>query len=256
MRPISDTLASFVARLATGTVVAGAILLAPAAGAADGAAKAPPRQDDVLRGPTIEDDAAKTKDVFGKDSKEGKARADRPQRPAQQVRLWIETMKAMELSPEQREKIEAMTRKFLDARQAFEKEHGEARRELEKRGKEAGRESAEGKKVREELKALAEKAPKPEPFQTEAFAVLTPEQQATFKKNLAEREAKRKAMQEKNGGKPSGMDDGKGKGEGRGEGKGEGMGEGRGDRMDDGMAGEPSAPPRREKSKQESGQQK
>lgn len=255
MRLTVDTLASFVVRLAAGAVVLGAVSLAAPAAAADDAPKAPPRNDDVLRGPTIEDDAAKSKDGFGKESKEGKARAERVQRPAQQVRMWIETMKAMDLAPEQRQKVEAITRKFVEAREAFEKEHGEARRELEKKAKEAGRDSAEGKKVREELKALAEKAPKPEPFQTEAFAVLTPAQQESFKKSLAEREAKRKAMQEKAAGKDAGKNGAKPSAGGTGKGDGE-MGDGMGDGMGGGKDGKPGDQPRRGKGKPAAGDTK
>jgi len=108
----------------------------------------------------------------------------------------METMREMDLSPTQREQVDAIVARFQASRSAFEQEHGEARRALEKQIRESGPETAEGKEARQKMKALAEQAPRPEASQQEAFALLTPAQQETFRKSLAEREARFAARQQ------------------------------------------------------------
>ena len=197
------------ASLLGGAILVTLVTAAPATASmasADDAAAPPKRGDNLLGGPKVEDGAGKDDRTFGKDGKEGKGGKPGQQgarRPMAQVRLWMETMKSMDLSPEQREKVDAVVARFQTARNEFESANGEARKALEQKVKENGPETAEGKEARQAMKALAEKAPKPEAYQAEAFALLTPDQQEAFKKRLAEREA---AMQERRKGEQAGPD--------------------------------------------------
>lgn len=201
----SATLSPLTTRLARATAptaLLAALLVTPLATAADDASAAPPPKapakgtDDLLRGPRVSEGDSRDDRAFGRaGQRQGPGGEAAGRRPLMQHRLWMETMRAAELSPEQREKVDAIMARFQSERQAFEKEHREAREALEKRISEHGPDTAEGRQVRQEMRNLAEKAPKPEAFQAEAFAVLTSAQQESFRKSLAEREARLQARQ-------------------------------------------------------------
>jgi Spy/CpxP family protein refolding chaperone len=194
------------------TLIAAPALAEDAGRPTDGAPpKAPARGgDDLLRGPSVADDAHRKDQAFGKSGLAEKARrgGEQPGRSMAKVRLWMETMRQMDLSPTQREQVDAIVARVQDARAAFEKAHGEDRRALEKTIKENGPGTAAGQEARQKMKEIAGKAPRPEPFQEEAFALLTPAQQETFRKNLAEREAQLEARQRDRRGGMEGMRDG------------------------------------------------
>lgn len=168
------------------------------------------RSDDgLLSGPKVGDDEVRDDKAFGKDGKPGKGgRPDGQRRPMADARMWMEALKSMELQGDQKTQVEAVVKKFEDARSAFEKQYGDQRRALEKKAKDLGGgpdgpgrgasapagqggDSPDGKAIRKQMQELSEKAPKAEPFQKEIFGLLTPDQQTAFKKKLEEIEVRR-----------------------------------------------------------------
>lgn len=202
--------------------------------------------DGLLSGPKVGDKEARDGGAFGKDGKPGRGgRPDGQRRPGADGRVWMETLKSMELQGDQKAQVDAVLKKFEDARTAFEKQYGEQRRELEKKLKDLGAgpdgprrgpdapppaagkpaESADVKAVRKQMQELAEKAPKAEPFQKEIFGLLTPDQQAAFKKQLEENEARRAKMRAERAKKGDDMKGGDGGDGGDGTGRGGKRGE-------------------------------
>lgn len=190
--------------------------------------------DDVLSGPKVRDDESEDDAKFGNSGKPGAKNA--PQRPMIKQRQWMNAFKEIELTPEQSEKARAIQSEFEESRKSFEKEFGAQRRELEAKAREMGDESAGGKEIRQQMKAMQEKAPKPEPFQRRLFALLDDTQQEAMRGRLAEMEKRAAQEQEKRGNRPAGKP-----------GQRDGMSDPKGDRKDDSMGDDqmkPDGPPR------------
>ncbi|MFO0874602.1 MAG: hypothetical protein U0575_11615 [Phycisphaerales bacterium] len=154
--------------------------------------------DGLLAGPKVGDDEARDDKAFGKERKPGKPEGGR--QPVAQGRMWLEALNFIDLQGEQKQKVDAVLKRFDDARAAFEQEFGDKRRELQKQIKDAGGPgSKEGVALRKQAQEIMDKAPKPEPYQKEIFELLTPAQQETLKAKLAELEKRREKMREQMG---------------------------------------------------------
>lgn len=149
-------------------------------------------------------------------------------------RAWIMTFGEMKasLSDEQRAKAETLEKDFRSKEEAWRKENGEKMKQLADAMRDSG--GTPDPETVKQMKALQESRPKLEEMQKQVFALLTPEQQETFKKNLAANEAKLKEQAGKRGPGGPGGPGGKGAKGGKG-GKG-------GDKPTDGD-GNPPPPP-------------
>lgn len=154
---------------------------------------------DLLSGPkVVDEDAADSgapprRDGAGapRGQGEGQARRARPE----QVRLWLEALKSIELEPEKREAIRIRVEAFAAERSAFERAHGKERRELEQELRQAGRDGAPPKALRERMQALMAKAPNPEVVQREVYAMLSSTQQEALRERFAALETERAERQ-------------------------------------------------------------
>ena len=233
-------------------------------------AKRPPRGDGgnggTLAGPKVPDDAGKGDSSFGpKEGKNGKAgQRQQMQGGMMDARLFMESMKSVEptLSDDQRTKVDGIRQTFMTEMTAWRETNGDKLKAMEEKmggmrggqgggqgggkggkggkppegGPGAGGPGAGGKPDKtamEEMQKLRATMPNFETARDQIMAVLTPDQQAEVKSNMA---AARKEM-EKGGGQG-----GKGKG---GQGKGGKGGPGGGpDGGPDGKTPPPADPPK------------
>lgn len=109
-----------------------------------------------------------------------------------------DTPEALRLTDEQREQARAIGEEYAQALRAFRDEHRDEMDELRDGRERRGRGERQGRPQRPEdltpeqqekaskLRALMEQAPKPEPYQTRMWALLSPEQQALASERLEE----------------------------------------------------------------------
>jgi hypothetical protein len=234
-------------------------------------AKRPPRGDSgdggTLAGPKVPDDAGKGDSSFGpKEGKNGKAgQRQQMQGGMMDAKLFMESMKSVEpmLSEDQRTKVDGIRQTFMKEMTAWRETNGDKLKAMEEkmggmRGGQGGGKGGKGgkppeggpgaggpgaggpgaggkpdKAAMEEMQKLRATMPNFETARDQIMAVLTPDQQAEVKSNMA---AARKEM-EKGGGQG-----GKGKG---GQGKGGKGGPGGGpDGGPDGKTPPPADPPK------------
>ncbi|MDP7008757.1 MAG: hypothetical protein QGI78_04210 [Phycisphaerales bacterium] len=163
-------------------------------------------QDDLLAGPTVQDEEVTLEDmraersrVTGKGNKTHQSKA--------QSRIWLKTFQSLELSEEQQTNVQTLMRELRVAQEAFQKEYGKEIRELKKKSKEA---KQAGDDIPDDVgtrtRALMALAPDQAVYQARAWKLLTEEQQASFQEKyqaaLEELKKRLEERKEKNGGDP------------------------------------------------------
>jgi hypothetical protein len=140
----------------------------------------------ILEGPKVDEAAEEGRDGFGMDERpDGKMRQ---RGPSARPRVWFNALKQLDLTTEQREKVQPIVEEFTRLRNEFETANGDQIKELEttlKAARDAGKPDRE---LAQKVKGLRDKAPKPEPYMERIWELLTADQQETMRARLAELE--------------------------------------------------------------------
>jgi Spy/CpxP family protein refolding chaperone len=196
--------------LASAIMLGAALFVAPASAQGDAPPPPPPGGGD-LGGPKVPPGAKDGDENFGGEGRPGR-RAGAPgagmRNAMMSTRAWSMTWNEFKgtLSPEILGKAEQIQKEFDAKMQAWQKENGEKLRELAEQARGAAETGGRpDKETMEQMKQLNESRPKIEESHKQLFALLSPEQQESFKKKLAETEAKMKERAGKGGeGRPGG----------------------------------------------------
>lgn len=194
-----------------------------------------------LGGPPVGPGAHEGDGDFGGEGRPGKGgKGGAMGQRMQSGRAWMMTFNEMKasLTDDQRAKAEQIEKDFRVKEEAWRKENGEKMKALAEAARNSG--GAPDPQTMQQMKALNDSRPKLDEVQKQIFGMLTPEQQETFKKNMAVNEAKLKEQAAKRGAGGPGGEGGEGKG-GKGKG-GKGKGGKGGDKPTDGD-GNPPPPP-------------
>ncbi|MBC8203605.1 MAG: hypothetical protein H8E91_07230 [Planctomycetes bacterium] len=170
--------------------------------------------DDLLAGPTVQDEEVTQEDMRSERARStGKDSIDHQSR--QQLRMWLTTLQSLDLTKEQQTEIKSLVEQLQKSQSAFQKKYGKEIRELKEKSKEAKKNGTDipddvGTRTRE----LQTMAPKPEEYQSKAWALLSEDQQAEFQKKYQAVLEELKKRLEKRKGKNDPMMDGPQQGEG------------------------------------------
>ncbi len=164
------------------------------------AAIAEPPADDLLAGPSIEEEEVTDQDMLSRKLQEtGKSTNLNPR---QQSRMWQAALKSIDLTAEQTEAMQKLRREFEEKQTAFQKAYGDELRSIRKEQaaakKDGGTPSTES---RVRMMELMELMPDVTAVQEKAWVLLTSDQQAVFQlkyQELVELEHARKESQKKN----------------------------------------------------------
>lgn len=191
--------------LATAAMLGAAIFVSPSHGQGAGSPPPPPPGGGDMGGPKVPPAAKEGEGDFGGEGRPGR----RPGAPGAGMRnammsgrAWMMTWSEFKgsLAPETLAKAEQIQKEFDTKMQAWQKENGEKLRSLAEQAKGAAETGGRpDKAVMEQMKQLNESRPKVEETHKQLFALLNPEQQESFKKKLAETEAKMKEQMGKRG---------------------------------------------------------
>lgn len=162
---------------------------------------AEPPADDLLAGPTIDDEEVTEQDMLARRLQEtGKSTNLNPR---QQSRMWLTALKSLDLTVEQTETIQNLKHEFEEKQSMFQKTYGDELRSLRKEQsaakKDGGTPSTES---RVRMMELLELMPDVSAFQETGWVLLTEDQQTAFQlkyQELVEEEQQRKESQKKNG---------------------------------------------------------
>ncbi|NBV64850.1 MAG: hypothetical protein EBR71_10400 [Planctomycetes bacterium] len=155
-----------------------------------------------LGGPPVGPGAHEGDGDFGGEGRPGKgAKGGAMGQRMQSGRAWMMTFSEMKasLTDDQRAKAEQIEKDFRVKEEAWRKENGKMKALAEAARNSGG---APDPQTMQQMKALNDSRPKLDEVQKQIFGMLTPEQQETFKKNLAANEAKLKEQAAKRGGRP------------------------------------------------------
>jgi len=182
----------------------------------------PPADGQGVGGPPVSKESEKGSENFGRD---GKGRGDRSRAGATERRspeVWRKAFQSIEssLTDEQKTQVTTIRTDFENSVKAWKEANGarekelqdQMRQSLEKAREQNGGGQGDGKgqgqgrarpdpAVAKQLQELRATMPKPEEVQTKLFAVLTAEQQVTFKQNYdsLQKEAAQKNQQRRRG---------------------------------------------------------
>ncbi|MDP6693105.1 MAG: hypothetical protein QF444_02170 [Phycisphaerales bacterium] len=142
--------------------------------------------EDLLAGPTVQDQEVTHEDMRAERSRVT-GKGDKNHQNRDQLRLWMTTIRSVDLTKKQQEEISSLVHQLRNAQEKFQKEHGKEIRELKKKSKEAKKNGNDipddvGTRTRE----LIAIAPDPAEYQSKAWVLLSEDQQTTFKKNYQE----------------------------------------------------------------------
>lgn len=158
-------------------------VLAAAPALADGVPVSAPPAAPPLGGPAVPPDAGKTKEEFGEKGAKGAAVRGGMAAERRDMELWRRAFQEIlpGLAPEVQEQVRAL-RADLEARvKAWREANADTIKELESiRSKDGDAKRPDPETLRK-MQAIKETAPKADEVQQKIWALLTPEQQASFK---------------------------------------------------------------------------
>jgi Spy/CpxP family protein refolding chaperone len=171
-----------------------------------------PPADDLLAGPTIEEEEITSQDMTDRVLKEqGKSNKVGSRK---QSRMWMTTLKVIDLTKDQEIEIHKIMAEYQKMNQIFQATHGEEIRSIREEHGKQGRDvlttiligapkdqAAVPEASKKRMLELMELAPDVTTYQEKAWNLLTQEQQASFQKKyqeLIDEEQKRKEERMKN----------------------------------------------------------
>ena len=161
---------------------------------------AAPPEDNLLAGPTMEQEEVTNDDMLSRKLQETGKKNKLNTR--NQQRLWMSSLEAVELTNEQKVKVEVLLLELKEARQLFHKTYGKEFEEIQKEHFAAKKnDNVISEESRKRYLELMEFTPDVTVYQEKAWVLLTQEQQKTFQTKyqaLLEEEAKRKEERKKN----------------------------------------------------------
>lgn len=169
----------------TAIISTSTICFAQAPRTGDGQSKGEPQQHDggVLAGPKVDDaPPGKPEDMMGPAAREERRRA--PDVPLQQ---WMSSVHSLDLTQEQRDRIQAIADEFETAQREYQESLTESDREMVQKVREARQAGTPPPaEYRDKMQKLEAGRPKPGPYQERIWNELTDEQQSQVKTKLEE----------------------------------------------------------------------
>jgi Spy/CpxP family protein refolding chaperone len=136
-----------------------------------------PPADDLLAGPTMQDEEVTNEDMAASRQQTTGIKVNNRKRQ----HLWMQTLRSIQLTEDQEVVIQGLVKDHENLGREFRKTHGE---ELQKLRKEIQSARDEGKPVNKEsrtrMNKLMESAPSTSIYQDKVWKVLTPDQQNNF----------------------------------------------------------------------------
>lgn len=161
-----------------------------------GIAAAEPPTDDLLAGPSIQDEEVTNEDMaLARQRMTGKKINH-----SKKQQLWLSTLRSLELAEDQKVVVQGVIKEFREVEKEFHLTHGKELAKLRKEAKSARKEgNIVPENIRTRMNEIMEVAPDPSNYQEQVWVILTPDQQSEFKKKYQqgiENEKKRRAKRE------------------------------------------------------------
>lgn len=155
-----------------------AVLAAGPALADDAPPAAPP-----LGGPAVPADAGKTKEEFGEKGAKGAAARGGMAAERRDMELWRRAFQELlpSLAPEVQEQVRTLRADFEARSKAWREANAEALKQFEAMRTKDGDAKRPDPETLRKMQAIKESAPKADEVQQKVWALLTPDQQASFK---------------------------------------------------------------------------
>ena len=166
--------------------------------ACDAAISLPP-PDDLLSGPTIEDEEVTDQDMQSRRLQETGKKSNINAR--QQMKYWMSALESIELTQDQQTSIKALVEELQRKQREFQKTYGAELTKIRKEQRKANNAAfaAQAAKEAENAYVLMKLAPDPTSYQERAWVLLTPDQQHNFQTKyqaiIAEEAKRREARQ-------------------------------------------------------------
>ena len=163
------------------------------------AAIALPPPDDLLSGPTIEDEEVTDQDMQSRRLQETGKKSNANAR--QQMKYWMSALESIELTQDQQTSIKALVEELQRKQREFQKTYGAELTNIRKEQRKANNAAfaAQAAKEAENAYVLMKLAPDPTSYQARAWVLLTPDQQHNFQTKyqaiIAEEAKRREARQ-------------------------------------------------------------
>ena len=163
------------------------------------AAIALPPPDDLLSGPTIEDEEVTDQDMQSRRLQETGKKSNANAR--QQMKYWMSALESIELTQDQQTSIKALVEELQRKQREFQKTYGAELTKIRKEQRKANNAAfaAQAAKEAENAYVLMKLAPDPTSYQERAWVLLTPDQQHNFQTKyqaiIAEEAKRREARQ-------------------------------------------------------------
>ena len=146
--------------------------------------------DDLLAGPSIVEEEVSQKDMLSRKLQETGKKINLNSR--EQNRIWLATIRALELSGTQQDTLEVLLKEVQSAQIAYQQEHGKELKALRKEqvaAKKNGGDAPVGtsEKLHKRIIELMEVAPNVVTYQEQAWVPLTDSQQVEFRTNYQTR---------------------------------------------------------------------
>ncbi len=150
---------------------------------APAASPQPPAAAPPLGGPSVPADAGKTKEEFGEKGAKGAAARGGMAAERRDMDLWRRAFQEMmpDLAPELQEQVRAIRADFETRMKAWREKNADAIKQFEAMRSKDGDAKRPDPETLRKMQALKETAPRADEVQQKVWALLTPEQQATFK---------------------------------------------------------------------------
>jgi len=155
--------------------------------------------DDLLSGPTIEDEEVTDQDMQSRRLQETGKKSNVNAR--QQMKYWMSALESIELTQDQQTSIKALVEELQRKQREFQKTYGAELTKIRKEQRKANNAAfaAQAAKEAENAYVLMKLAPDPTSYQERAWVLLTPDQQHNFQTKyqaiIAEEAKRREARQ-------------------------------------------------------------